>query len=483
MKKISNKHLFILGFTLLSLLAPIFGNCEDILKVPAIIGNTNNPYILPDGEGPGFLISAALGLVAGMLSSSIGAGGGLIVVPALMSAGISGIYAVGSEMFRLFLFSIIEAVRMGFNKRINYPFAAILAVGTTLGGIAGFKISSSVFIADPAGSNVFISSMIILWLIIYAFIIVPDFRDASHKYALAMLRKENAEKEKSGGVQMDSAKEEVKQVATEDGVFAAKSTTENGNSADDIQEQAGLISFPDEEPWEIARTIRTMKFPPYLKFPGTVKDETDELNLASTDMEPKEAAKKIADLADEQPYSKIPVIPALLIAIAGGFFMALTGSGGIILSFTVLTRGFGCVAAMVAGTDLVRLAASSGVLTIGAFGLKGFVNIYCMIGLVLGSMTGIHLGGKAIRFIEPYRIKGLISLLIISVIFNRILSLPEELRKAGADIPRNITATLDQSGLYIMLIGMSVFCGWLFYSLLTDILKTIRPVKKEEAAK
>ncbi|SMF07303.1 sulfite exporter TauE/SafE family protein [Desulfovibrio gilichinskyi] len=483
MKYISDKHLFILSFTLLTLLIPIIGNCEDILKVPAIIGNTNNPYILPDGEGPGFLISAAIGLVAGMLSSSIGAGGGLIVVPALMSAGISGIYAVGSEMFRLFLFSTIEAVRMGFNKRINYPFAAISAVGTTLGGIAGFKLSTSVFLADPAGNDVFISSMIIIWLIIYTFIIVPDFRDAARKYALAMLRKQNADKEKSGGVQMNPAKGESKQVATEEGVFAANPATNKDEATDKNKDKSVLISFPDEEPWEIARTIRTMKFPPYLKFPGTVKDETDELNLASTDTDPKEAAKEITDLADEKPYSKIPVIPALLIAIVGGFFMALTGSGGIILSFTILTRGFGCVAAMVAGTDLVRLAASSGILTIGAFGLKGFVNIYCMIGLVLGTMTGIHFGGKAIRFIEPYRIKGLISLLVISVILNRVLSLPEELRKAGADIPVNITAALDQSGLYIMIIGMSIFCSWLFYSLLADIFKIIRPAKKEGAAK
>lgn len=483
MKFISDKRLLILGFTLLALLIPIIGNCEDFLKAPAIIGNTNNPYILPGGTGPGFFISAAIGLVAGMLSSSIGAGGGLIVVPALMSAGISGIYAVGSEMFRLFLFSTIESVRMGFNKRINYPFAAILAVGTTLGGIAGFKLSSKIFLADPAGNNVFISSMIIIWLIIYAFIIVPDFREASHKYALAMLRKQNAEKDKKAGIQLDSTKGENRQVSTDEGVFAAKNSSSEGDSENTTPKKSGLISFPDEEPWEIARTIRTMKFPPYLTFPGTVKDEADELGLASTNIDPTKTGKEISDLADGKPYSKIPVIPALLIAIAGGFFMALTGSGGIILSFTVLTRGFGCVAAMVAGTDLVRLAASSGILTIGAFGLKGFVNIYCMTGLVLGSMTGIHFGGKAIRFIEPFRIKGLISLLIISVIINRILSLPEELRKAGADIPRNITTALDQSGLYIMIIGMSIFCGWLFYSLLTDIIKTIRPAQKDGAAK
>ncbi|SDK85668.1 Sulfite exporter TauE/SafE [Maridesulfovibrio ferrireducens] len=485
MKYISDKRLLILCFTLLALLIPISGLCEEVLKAPDIIGNTNNPYILPDGSGPGFLISAAIGLVAGMLSSSIGAGGGFIVVPALMTAGISGIYAVGSEIFRLFLFSTIEAVRMGFHKRINYTFALILTAGTTVGGLAGFALSSNVFLADPAGNDVFISSMIILWLIVYSFIIVPDFREASHKYALALLRKQNAEKEKEAAVQMNSAETETKQVATEDGVLAAKPSPKEPDSEKNEIDQSAFISFPDEEPWEIARTIRTMKFPPYVNFPGTVKDDVEELELAPTGAEadPKDAAQQLADLADGQPYSKIPVIPALILATLGGFFMALTGSGGIILSFTILTRGFGCVAAMVAGTDLLGLAASSGVLTFGTFGLKGFINIYCITGLIFGTMTGIHLGGKAIRSIEPYRIKGLVSLLVISVIINRLLSLPGELRKSGASISHNLTTTLDQSALYIMIIGMVIFCGWLFYSLTADILSTIRPPKKEGAAK
>ncbi|OEU65724.1 MAG: hypothetical protein BA863_15440, partial [Desulfovibrio sp. S3730MH75] len=358
MNYLSDKRLLFFLIIIFAILIPITGLCADTIKAPQYIGNTNNPYILPDGSGPGFLLSAAIGLVAGMLSSTIGAGGGLIVVPALMTAGISGIYAVGSEIFRLFLFSAIEAVRMGLNKRINYKMALIMTSGTVAGGFAGFSLSSSIFLADPAGADVFISAMIIFWLIIYSFIIVPDFREAAHKYALEKLRKENAEKEKDGAIQTGAS--QSTEEASPPKEAGATPPTEIKPAKD-----SALISFPDEEPWEIARTIRTMNFPPYIDFPTTVKDkvlEADE-ELAPTAPDEMEEAAKIADLSEAQPYARMPVIPALLLATAGGFFMALTGSAGIVLSFTVLTKGFGCVAAIVAGTDLVRLALSSGALT------------------------------------------------------------------------------------------------------------------------
>ncbi len=475
MNYLSDRRLLFFLIVIAAILIPAAGICADTIIPPQYIGNTNNPYILPDGPGPGFLLSAAIGLVAGMLSATIGAGGGLIVVPALMSAGISGIYAVGSEIFRLFLFSAIEAVRMGLNKRINYKMALIMTGGTAAGGFAGFSLSSSIFLADPAGADVFISAMIIFWLIIYSFIIIPDFKEASHKYALELLRKENAEKEKEAAIQTGSsqnAEEAPPQKGNAD-------TPQTGKTS---AKDSALISFPDEEPWEIARTIRTMKLPPYINFPTTVKDKVlgaDE-ELADTNPDDMEEAAKIADLSEAQPYARIPVLPALLLATVGGFFMALTGSAGIVLSFTVLTKGFGCVAAIVAGTDLVRLALSSGALTMGAFGLNGFINIYCITGLIAGTMTGIHLGGKAIRYIEPYRLKGLVSLVVISVIINRLLALPGQLKKAGADISYGLSTTLDQSALYIMIIGMVIFCGWLFYALVRDIIRDTKPILDEE---
>ena len=46
-----------------------------------------------------FIISILVGLCAGLITGCIGAGGGFIITPALMSAGVKGILAVGTDLF------------------------------------------------------------------------------------------------------------------------------------------------------------------------------------------------------------------------------------------------------------------------------------------------------------------------------------------------------------------------------------------------
>ncbi|NDV28938.1 TSUP family transporter [Desulfovibrio sp. JC010] len=496
MIKPSGRYIFLFCAVFLGgcfgLLCPEILNAADI-KIPEYIGRTNNPYILPDGSGPGFFQCTAIGLVTGMLSAVIGAGGGLLVVPALMTAGVSGIYAVGSELFRLFIFSTIQSIRMGINRRIKYALALIMTLGTVLGGLAGYALSKTIFIADPAGNDVFISSMIALWLIIYAFIIIPDFREDARKYALELLRKEKEENNPEEAIntqpeppaeQKEAQKENEKK--TENGAEAkadgkAEEKKKEPEPEPEPEPQFEDELYPDEEPWEIARSLRSMKFPPYIKFPHTFKEEEDELEPAEMKRDGEEP-----DLDSEEEEGKlerIPVLPIFFMTMIGGFFMALTGSGGVILTFTLMTKGFGCVAALVAGTDLARLALATGGLTMGTYGLNGFINIYCITGLVFGTITGLHLGSKGLKHILPYRAKGLVALLVVSVIINRILALPALLRKAGANIDPGLVSTFDSSGTYILLIGAGIFGGWIFFAFLSGIHKSLQPVDEKGADK
>jgi len=57
-----------------------------------------------------FLASIAIGLCAGLITGCIGAGGGFIITPALMSAGIKGILAVGTDLFHIFAKAIMGSV-------------------------------------------------------------------------------------------------------------------------------------------------------------------------------------------------------------------------------------------------------------------------------------------------------------------------------------------------------------------------------------
>ena len=48
--------------------------------------------------------------MAGLITGCIGAGGGFIIAPALMSAGIKGILAVGTDLFHIFAKAIMGSV-------------------------------------------------------------------------------------------------------------------------------------------------------------------------------------------------------------------------------------------------------------------------------------------------------------------------------------------------------------------------------------
>ena len=54
-----------------------------------------------------FMVSIAIGLAAGLITGCIGAGGGFIITPALMAAGVKGILAVGTDVFHIFAKAIM----------------------------------------------------------------------------------------------------------------------------------------------------------------------------------------------------------------------------------------------------------------------------------------------------------------------------------------------------------------------------------------
>ncbi len=57
-----------------------------------------------------FVVSILIGLGAGLITGCIGAGGGFIIAPALMSAGVKGILAVGTDLFHIFAKAIMGSV-------------------------------------------------------------------------------------------------------------------------------------------------------------------------------------------------------------------------------------------------------------------------------------------------------------------------------------------------------------------------------------
>ncbi|OIN98838.1 MAG: hypothetical protein AUJ49_12535 [Desulfovibrionaceae bacterium CG1_02_65_16] len=104
-----------------------------------------------------FLISIGIGLAAGLITGCIGAGGGFIITPALMAAGVKGILAVGTDMFHIFAKAIMGTAVHKKLGNVSAKLAIWFLVGSTGGTFIGGAIQNGLYKKDPILSDTFIS--------------------------------------------------------------------------------------------------------------------------------------------------------------------------------------------------------------------------------------------------------------------------------------------------------------------------------------
>ncbi len=122
-----------------------------------------------------FLVSILIGLGAGLITGCIGAGGGFIIAPALMSAGIKGILAVGTDLFHIFAKAIMGSVLHRKLGNISVGLAAVFLIGAMIGATAGGLINRILYELNPVLSDAFITSVYSLMLGFLGFYALYDF--------------------------------------------------------------------------------------------------------------------------------------------------------------------------------------------------------------------------------------------------------------------------------------------------------------------
>ncbi|OOG23543.1 hypothetical protein B1C78_11040 [Thioalkalivibrio denitrificans] len=122
-----------------------------------------------------FVVSLLIGMVAGLITGCIGAGGGFILTPALMSVGVRGIMAVGTDMFHIFAKAIMGATLHSKMGNVNIPLALIFLVGSLAGATAGGLLQRTLYEANPALSDAFISLVYVFILGFIGFFTMNDF--------------------------------------------------------------------------------------------------------------------------------------------------------------------------------------------------------------------------------------------------------------------------------------------------------------------
>ena len=151
-----------------------------LLLVPIIIGGIafadSIGETLPDllggkkAYGPAyygtfiFVVSIAIGAMAGLITGCIGAGGGFIITPALMSAGIKGILVVGTDLFHIFAKAIMGSVIHRKLGNVSVGLALVFLIGAIGGATLGGYINRVIYEANPVLSDAFITTVYVIML-------------------------------------------------------------------------------------------------------------------------------------------------------------------------------------------------------------------------------------------------------------------------------------------------------------------------------
>lgn len=172
------KRLFILAMlTIPALLASIAFADQIGGALPELLGGKKaySPAFYSTGI---FIVSILIGMGAGLITGCIGAGGGFIIAPALMSAGIKGILAVGTDLFHIFAKAIMGSVIHRKLGNVSVPLAVVFLIGAIIGATAGGLINRVLYEINPVLSDAFITTVYSLMLGFLGAYAMTDFLKA-----------------------------------------------------------------------------------------------------------------------------------------------------------------------------------------------------------------------------------------------------------------------------------------------------------------
>ncbi|MBU0946919.1 MAG: sulfite exporter TauE/SafE family protein [Proteobacteria bacterium] len=146
----------------------------DMSGLPDVIGGKSS--YTPAFYTPAiFFASILVGVAAGLITGCIGAGGGFIIAPALMSVGVKGILAVGTDLFHIFAKAIMGSVLHKKLGNISVPLAFTFLIGAIGGATAGGVLNRYLYERNPVLSDAFITTVYVGMLGFLGFYALTDY--------------------------------------------------------------------------------------------------------------------------------------------------------------------------------------------------------------------------------------------------------------------------------------------------------------------
>jgi uncharacterized protein len=180
----SRKRLIILALLLVPLLLGGIAFADQIKEaLPDVLGGKKaySPSFYSLGI---FSVSILIGFGAGLITGCIGAGGGFVIAPALMSAGIKGILAVGTDLFHIFAKAIMGSVIHRKLGNVSVPLALVFLIGAIIGATAGGMINRFFYELNPVLSDAFITVIYSLMLGFLGTYAMTDYLRARRRLSL-----------------------------------------------------------------------------------------------------------------------------------------------------------------------------------------------------------------------------------------------------------------------------------------------------------
>jgi len=171
----SRKRLLVLGLLILPIFVCGYALADEVgAALPDLLGGQE--AYGPTTYAVGIFIAAiAIGLIAGLITGCIGAGGGFVIGPALMSVGVRGIMVVGTDLFHIFAKAIMGTTLHGKMGNIAKGVAAVFVIGSILGATLGGFINRTLYEADPVLSDAFITTVYAIILTSLGVYAMTDF--------------------------------------------------------------------------------------------------------------------------------------------------------------------------------------------------------------------------------------------------------------------------------------------------------------------
>ncbi|MEJ2725520.1 MAG: sulfite exporter TauE/SafE family protein [Deltaproteobacteria bacterium] len=172
------RRMVILGLLMVPIVLGSIAFADQISNsLPEILGGKKaySPAFYSSGI---FVASILIGLIAGLITGCIGAGGGFVIAPALMSAGIKGILAVGTDLFHIFAKAIMGSVIHRKLGNVSVALAVVFLIGAIVGATVGGLINRILYEINPVLSDAFITTIYALMLGFLGFYALTDFLKA-----------------------------------------------------------------------------------------------------------------------------------------------------------------------------------------------------------------------------------------------------------------------------------------------------------------